>query len=87
MSDDLVKRLRNTPNWLREGFNDWKDNVKRYDRAPFEAADRIEELEAKVAKAIEVLRDIEGRSRPLNPIGNPKWVNYHTHAAISELER
>ena len=45
MSDDLVKRLRNTPNWMREGFQDWKNNVRTYDRAPFEAADRIEELE------------------------------------------
>ena len=46
MSDDLVKRLRDTPNWMREGFQDWKDNMRTYDRAPFEAADRIEELEA-----------------------------------------
>ena len=46
MGDDLVKRLRNTPNWMREGFQEWKDNVRTYDRAPFEAADRIEELEA-----------------------------------------
>lgn len=53
MSDDLVKRLRNTPNWMREGFQDWKDNVRTYDRAPFEAADRIEELEAKLAKVVE----------------------------------
>ena len=45
---DLVKRLRNTPNWMREGFQDWKDNVRTYDRTPFEAADRIEELEAEL---------------------------------------
>ena len=48
MGDDLVKRMRDTPNWMREGFQDWKDNVRTYDRAPFEAADRIEELEAKL---------------------------------------
>lgn len=58
MSDDLVKRLRDTPNWMREGFQDWKDNVRTYDRAPFEAADRIEELEAKLAKAVEALERI-----------------------------
>ena len=58
MSDDLVKRLRNTPNWMREGFQDWKDNVRTYDRAPFEAADRIEELEAKLAKATDALKEI-----------------------------
>ena len=53
MSDDLKKRLRDTPNWMREGFQDWKDNVRTYDRAPFEAADRIEELEAKLAKSMQ----------------------------------
>ena len=58
MSDDLVKRLRNTPNWMREGFQDWKDNVRTYDRTPFEAADRIEELEAKLAKTMEVVEMI-----------------------------
>ena len=62
MSNDLVKRLRDTPNWMREGFQDWKDNVRTYDRAPFEAADRIEELEAKLAKAVEALYVIEGWS-------------------------
>ena len=55
MSNDLVKRLRDTPNWMREGFQDWKDNVRTYDRAPFEAADRIKELEAKLAKAVDAL--------------------------------
>jgi hypothetical protein len=61
MSDDLVKRLLNTPNWMREGFQDWKDNVRTYDRAPFEAADRIEELEAKLAVAT---RALEAIARP-----------------------
>jgi hypothetical protein len=58
MTDDLVKRLRDTPNWMREGFQDWKDNVRTYDRAPFEAADRIEELEAKLTKAVDDLEDL-----------------------------
>ena len=42
----LIARLRNTPNWMREGFQNWKDNVRTYDTAPFEAADRIEQLVA-----------------------------------------
>jgi hypothetical protein len=42
---DLLARLRDTPNWKREGFQHWKDNVSVYDRSPFEAADRIEALE------------------------------------------
>ena len=48
MSDDLVKRLRNTPNWKREGYGNYKSAMVHYDRAPFEAADRIEELEAEL---------------------------------------
>lgn len=62
--DDLVKRLRNTPNWMREGFQDWKDNVRTYDRAPFEAADRIDELEAKLAKAVDALDEAVYLLRP-----------------------
>ena len=42
--DDLVERLRNTPNWMRESYGSWKDCVLKYDRAPFEAADKIERL-------------------------------------------
>ena len=59
MSDDLVKRLRNTPNWKREEYGDYKSTATQYDRAPFEAADRIEELEAKLAKAVVGLTQIE----------------------------
>jgi len=55
MSDDLVKRLRDTPNWKREEYGDYKSAIVHYDRAPFEAADRIEELEAKLAKAVGAL--------------------------------
>jgi hypothetical protein len=62
MSDDLVKRLRDTPNWKREEYGDYKSAWAHYDRAPFEAANRIEELEkqnasleAKLAKAVESL--------------------------------
>ena len=62
MSDDLVKRLRNTPNWMREEYAHYKDGLKVFDRAPFEAADaleaqaaRIAELEARVAELEEML--------------------------------
>ncbi len=47
-ANDLVQRLRNTPNWLRESYGHWKDCVSSYDRAPFEAADEIERLRASV---------------------------------------
>jgi hypothetical protein len=51
MSDDLLKRLRNTPNWKREEYGGYKSTATQYDRAPFEAASHIEELEAKLAKS------------------------------------
>lgn len=47
-TEELVVRLRNTPNWSREDFTDWKTGTSKYDRAPFEAADRIEELQARL---------------------------------------
>ena len=50
--DDLVQRLRNTPNWMRESFGSWKDCVLKYDRAPFEAADAIERLTAERDSAL-----------------------------------
>jgi hypothetical protein len=44
--DDLIARLRNTPNWQRESFEHWKVATCVYDRAPFEAADAIAALVA-----------------------------------------
>ena len=41
---DIVERLRNTPNWMREEFGSWKSVMRSYDRASFEAADEIEKL-------------------------------------------
>lgn len=40
-TEALITRLRNTPNWLREAFGDWKTATSVYDRAPFEAADAL----------------------------------------------
>ena len=48
MSDDLVKRLRNTPNWMREEYAHYKDGLRVFDRAPFEAADAIEAQAAEI---------------------------------------
>ena len=47
----LIERLRNTPNWQRESYGDWKQGTVHYDRAPFEAADAIEALLDRVEKA------------------------------------
>ena len=48
---DIVERLRNTPNWMREEFGSWKSAMRSYDRAPFEAADEIETLRAALKSA------------------------------------
>ena len=52
MSDDLVKRLRER-RWPE--FLDCSEQIEWKDDDALEAADRIEELEAKLAKAIEAL--------------------------------
>jgi len=52
--DELVARLRNTPNWKREAFGgSWKDGLgEQFDRAPFEAADLIEKLDDELEAAL-----------------------------------
>ena len=47
---DILTRLRNTPNWMRESYGSWKDCVLKYDRAPFEAAEEIERLRAALSQ-------------------------------------
>ena len=52
--DDLTQRLRNAPNWMREGFGkSWKDTGLTFDRAPFEAADEIDRLRAELVRTNE----------------------------------
>ena len=42
---DLIKRLRDTPNWVKEPWGDFKSaGANTFDRAPKEAADLIETL-------------------------------------------
>lgn len=44
---DIIERLRNAPNWMREGFGkSWKDTALTFDRAPFEGADEIVRIDA-----------------------------------------
>jgi hypothetical protein len=50
MSDDLAERLRNTPNWMREEYGHYKDGLKVYDRAPFEAADALDAQAAEITR-------------------------------------
>jgi hypothetical protein len=48
---DIVERLRNTPNWMREECGSWKSVMRSYDCAPFEAAVEIEKLRAALQTA------------------------------------
>lgn len=52
---DIVERLNNTPNWMRESYGSWKDCVLTYDRAPFEAAAEITRLRAEAAELRSVM--------------------------------
>jgi hypothetical protein len=45
----LVAALRNTPNWHRETFGDWKDMSYVGDNSPFKAADMLECLASQLA--------------------------------------
>ena len=74
----LIARLRNTPNWMREGFQNWKDNVRTYDTAPFEAAARIETL----VKEKEQL----GREVNMARYGQPDFAWSIHEDAMADLE-
>lgn len=46
---NLIERLRDTPNWLRDPWDlSWQNTTRKYDRAPFEAADELERQAAKI---------------------------------------
>jgi hypothetical protein len=65
MSDDLVARLRNTPNWKREEYGNWKDAASVYDRAPFDAADALEREREAVYTLTESLKRAEAEREDL----------------------
>jgi hypothetical protein len=50
---DIVERLRNAPNWMREESGSWGFTTHVCDHAPFEAADEIEKLRAALRGLIE----------------------------------
>lgn len=87
---DIVARLRDTPNWLREPWSvSWKDLTHKYDRAPFEAADEIERLRALLRRGLrrlEAWQEFYGRhcngptmGNVLPPAGDVQWAE-----AVSE---
>ena len=41
---EIIQKLRDASNWLKQGFGNWKDTTSRYDRTPFEAADLLEAI-------------------------------------------
>lgn len=76
---DIVERLRDTPNWLRESWGHWKDCRTKYDRAPKEAADEIERLRALLRRGMRQLESWQekyGEHNPewLPPAGDVQWA-------------
>ena len=73
MSDDLVKRLRTEPNWMREDY------------PQSEAADRIEAQAARIAELEAALRNIEADCDADYP---PSYgaIKYAARAALGEKE-
>ena len=76
---DIVERLRDTPNWLRESWGHWKDCTTKYDRAPKEAADEIERLRALLRRGMRQLaawQEKYGEHDPdwLPPAGDVTWM-------------
>jgi hypothetical protein len=74
---NLITRLRNTPNWLREEYGHYKDGLKVFDRAPFEAADALEfqsanivSLRAENARLREAFQKYFGQSEATNMLAS-----------------
>jgi len=72
--DDLVKRLRKRQEFE---FIDGYKRIEWEDDDALEAADRIEELEAELAKAVEALEEIATDEHPLG------WIAI---AALAEIK-
>ena len=86
---NLVARLRNTPNWLREEYGHYKDGLKVFDRAPFEAAEALEfqsanivSLRAESARLREALRDLLTPQTPASFAG----AMVRARAALGETQ-
>jgi hypothetical protein len=72
----LIERLRNTPNWQRESYGDWKQGTVHYDRAPFEAAGALE------AQAAEIERLTQDRDE-----WKQSTIDANTNARSEEAKR
>ena len=89
MSDDLVKRLRNTPNWMREEYAHYKDGLKVFDRAPFEAAYALEAQAARIAELENLVAYLCGKNTDHIRValaGNPTVVDAVVARAEAALE-
>ena len=86
MSDDLVKRLR-AVEWSVNGEPCAEGNVD--ETCAKEAADRIEELEAKLAKAVEALERIasgEFSGRMLTSMPPQDAAAYFARTTLAKLK-
>jgi hypothetical protein len=99
MSDDLVKRLRAPAKWARHDIDQHHPDrygVIHYDRAPYEAADRIEALERERDAAIRELGEWarkagtaeQGRDEVQTALNAALYaVNSALREALEEAER
>jgi FtsZ-binding cell division protein ZapB len=63
-TSELVERLKAPANWMREERGEhWKNARGNYDRAPFEAAARLDELERENAALREALKPFAWQTR------------------------
>jgi hypothetical protein len=76
MSDELVKRLRSPINAMRPTLSDGRA-----------AADRIEELEAKLAKALDGLHEAENAPEPDRHVPEFRHVMDIIGFILAELKR
>lgn len=95
---DIVERLRNAQNWMREESGSWGFTTHVCDHAPFEAADEIEKLRAalqSVLNACDQGRMIERGAGGMTIdaqisrsfyYGVPAWPIEEARAALGEKE-
>jgi hypothetical protein len=67
MSDDLVRRLRQDARFAESDYLYWLNGAESIN----EAADRIEELEAKLEMAVGALAGVDKFVRDLSPFADP----------------
>jgi hypothetical protein len=83
----ITERLRDTPNWRKESFGDWKSMTSSYDRSPFTAAKRIEQYEALLLALLTYGRDPSANHQK-DDSARGRWVSFTVPVDfIEEVEK